>query len=164
MLVNLFSFAADYFFESGLFNGLQPIQIKKSPPFFVSRLRLCQGHFRRMSFTFLPPIGLRLRLASGKACSTDPGFRKEIAHKNPLDRTASTSIRGFLQVAIFAADGQKRSLRLAGPSLISTNPTPSSRRAARSSLAQHQRIDALRHTADGHDGYRLHHDSIDHGH
>jgi len=39
---------------------------------------------------------------------------------------------GFLQVAIFAADGQKRPLRLAGPSLISTNPTASSRRATRS--------------------------------
>jgi hypothetical protein len=55
-------------------------------------------------------------------------------------------------------------LRFAGPSLISTNPTPSSRRAARSGLAQHQRIDALRHTADGHDGDRLHRRGIDHGH
>jgi hypothetical protein len=32
----LLSFAYIYFFESGLFNGLQPIQIKKSSPSFGS--------------------------------------------------------------------------------------------------------------------------------
>jgi len=32
----LLSFAIVYFFESGLFNGLQPIQIKKSSPLLSS--------------------------------------------------------------------------------------------------------------------------------
>ena len=108
--------------------------------------------------------GYGLDPATGKGYNILWIMETNCTSKIRLDRAASTSIRGFLQVAIFAADAQKRSLRLGGPSLISTNPIPSSRPAARSSLAQHQRIDALRHISDLHDGDRLHHRGIDHGH
>jgi hypothetical protein len=78
----LLSFANVYFLESGLFNGLQPIQIKK----FSSVLRLAPSVVLEdisggMSFTFLPPTGARLRSGEWEDYSTDPGFWKEIAHQ-----------------------------------------------------------------------------------
>jgi hypothetical protein len=50
----LLSFASVYFFESGLFNGLQPIQIKKFPAVLRLAASGCaQGHFRRHVLHFL---------------------------------------------------------------------------------------------------------------
>ena len=52
------SFASVYFFESSLFNGLRPIQIKKSDP----RLKLCAKRLIRPCAACLRPIALSFSL------------------------------------------------------------------------------------------------------
>jgi hypothetical protein len=76
----LLSFASVYFFESGLFNGLQPIQIKKFP----SVLRLATPVVLKdisggMSFSRSPGRGFDL--AAGKGYSRDSELWKVIAHQ-----------------------------------------------------------------------------------
>jgi hypothetical protein len=78
----LLSFASVYFFESGLFKGLQPIQIKK----FHSVLRLATPVVLKdisggMYFVSCRPPGRDFDLASGKGYSRDSGLWKAIAHQ-----------------------------------------------------------------------------------
>jgi hypothetical protein len=49
MKAKLLSFIFIYFSESGLFNGLRPIQIKKSVPRFLPRTEMSQAIVSHMS-------------------------------------------------------------------------------------------------------------------
>ena len=68
----MLSLANVYFFEPGLFNGLQPIQIKKSFP-------VSSSHARRLKRVLQSPVGRGVRSASEQMYSIDPVFRKEKA-------------------------------------------------------------------------------------
>src|SRR5277367_6397615 len=76
----MLSFTYVYFSESGLFNGLQPIQIRKS--FLCHAVSKCN----RRSFAFAT-LAMRFcncefEPANRMNCSTHSVFRKEIAVKN----------------------------------------------------------------------------------
>jgi hypothetical protein len=67
----MLSFANVYFLESGLFNGLQPIQIKKSSPVILDL-----ESYDRVLPQLHPPTARGFDPAN-ESCSTDSDYRKE---------------------------------------------------------------------------------------
>src|SRR5260370_21318454 len=74
MIVNLLSFASVYFFESGLFKGLQPIQTKKSGGVGEAKRRRVRPLFILVSMPDNPAGSL----CREKTYSTKFGFSEEI--------------------------------------------------------------------------------------
>jgi hypothetical protein len=95
----LLSFAIVYFFESGLFNGLRPIQIKKFSPYCNSRLGLWAKRLKvDFPVLFLSPRG-ELQECEGqtsrvKRYSTLSVFRKAFALASCASRFLLTFTQG----------------------------------------------------------------------
>jgi hypothetical protein len=105
----LLAFASVYFFESGLFNGLQPIQTKK-----IGRRRRGEAPKGPTLFILVSmPDNPAGSLCREKTYSTKFGFSEEIvrgrnARGHPTGRWRQTKIRALARLVIAKLNGEDR--------------------------------------------------------